>query len=106
MDFEFNSFFDLAINTLTETENRVLEAIGFYVEGEAKLRCPVDTGNLRSSLDHKIDGKEIIVGTNVEYAIYVEKGTRRMRAQPYLTPAIENNINNIKAIAEREFESL
>ena len=29
------------------------------------------------------------VGTNVEYAVYVEFGTSRMAAQPYLRPAAE-----------------
>lgn len=29
------------------------------------------------------------VGTNVEYAPYVEYGTRRMGAQPYLRPAMD-----------------
>lgn len=31
-----------------------------------------------------------VVGTNVEYSVYVEFGTSRMAAQPYLRPAVES----------------
>lgn len=83
-----------------KTENALKEA-GRFVEGEAKLRTPVDTGLLRGSIDSKVIGdKEVQVGTNVEYAVYVEKGTSKMRAQPFLTPAFENNISEIKRIFE------
>lgn len=86
---------------ISEQIDRALEAIGLYVEGEAKLNAPVDTGNLRGSIDHKVNDDHVIVGTNVEYAVYVEKGTSKKKAQPYLTPAAEENIENIKRLAQR-----
>ena len=91
------------LNALTNARNRALEAIGLYVEGEAKLRCPVDTGNLRSSYDHKVDeaNKAVHIGTNVDYAIFVEKGTKHQKEQPHLTPAAEQNLDQIKRIAEQ-----
>lgn len=62
------------------------------VESAAIRLCPVDTGRLRSSISHDLDrdGRGLVgfVGTNVEYAIFVELGTRFMRAQPYLRPAL------------------
>ena len=90
-------------NAMNDAIERALEAIGLYVEGEAKLRCPVDTGNLRNSYDHKInvDDKSVAIGTNVEYAVFVEKGTKNQRAQPHLTPAVEDNISTIKQIANQ-----
>lgn len=50
------------------------------IEGEAKRRCPVDTGRLRGSITTAAtiedDGKVVArVGTNVEYAAAVEYGT-------------------------------
>jgi HK97 gp10 family phage protein len=85
---------------IQEQIERALTAIGLYVEGEAKLRCPVDTGNLRGSIDHKAKTDHVVIGTNVEYALFLEKGTQRQKAQPYLTPAVEENTNNIRAITE------
>lgn len=62
------------------------------VERSAKRLCPVDTGRLRSSITHELGHQGTVlvgrVGTNVEYAPYVELGTRRMRAQPFLRPAL------------------
>ena len=56
---------------------RGLEKIGLVAEGYAKKLCAVDTGNLRNSITHMIDEQEpaAIIGTNNEYAAYVELGT-------------------------------
>jgi len=49
------------------------------IEGEAKRRCPVDTGRLRASITTaaSVEGEQVVatVGTNVEYAAAVEYGT-------------------------------
>lgn len=45
------------------------------VENDAKINCPVDSGQLRASITHEVRDKTGIVGTNVEYAPYVEYGT-------------------------------
>lgn len=62
------------------------------VERRAKHLCPVDTGRLRSSITHGMasDARGIYgwVGTDVEYGKYVEMGTSRMAAQPFLRPAL------------------
>lgn len=64
------------------------------VERDAKQLCPVDTGRLRASiarvLDRDPDGLVAIIGTNVEYAPYVELGTSTQQAQPFLRPALAN----------------
>ena len=63
------------------------------VRNHAVRACPVDTGRLRSSITEEMgrDSRGLVarIGTNVEYAAYVELGTRRMRAQPYLRPALD-----------------
>lgn len=78
---------------------QMLLTLGIYIEGHAKSICPVDTGRLRSSIDHQLgsDGASLFVrvGTDVEYAAYVELGTRRMSAQPYLTPALYAGIAKV-----------
>lgn len=69
--------------------DRALEEIGLAAEGYAKRACPVDTGNLRASITHEVDAGDnaVYIGTNVEYAPYVELGTSRQKAQPFLRPA-------------------
>lgn len=50
------------------------------VESAAKRFCPVDTGRLRSSITWRLGrgprGFFADIGTNVAYALYVERGTR------------------------------
>lgn len=84
-----------------------LDTVGDLVVGWAQDLAPVDTGNLKSSLDHKAESNDVeIVGTSrakapykdVEYAVYVELGTHRMNAQPFLRPAIEHNRSTIKEV--------
>ena len=86
---------------LRRRREQATEAIGLFVEGEAKLLAPVDTGNLRSSMSHTSDDEKATIGTNVEYAIFLEKGTSRQKAQPFLTPAAENNKDKITQLARR-----
>lgn len=62
------------------------------VDSRAKALCPVDTGRLRSSINwriaHDSQGLVGIVGTNVDYAPFVEFGTRYTAAQAFLRPAL------------------
>jgi HK97 gp10 family phage protein len=83
---------------MQDAQKTALEAAGIFIEGEAVVRCPVDTGNLRSSLTHRVKGNEVQVGTNVEYAAHVEMGTEKAKAQPYLRPAVDENKNKILRI--------
>jgi HK97 gp10 family phage protein len=53
----------------------------------------VDTGRLRASITHTLPerderGLRVRVGTDVEYARYLEFGTRRMAPRPFLRPAM------------------
>lgn len=50
--------------------------------------CPVDTGELISSIDGFTDGEKVEVYADADYAQYVEYGTSKMEAQPYFRPAL------------------
>ena len=67
---------------------RYLARVAAKVETAAKARCPVDTGRLRGSINWRLvmEGGTLtaIIGTNVEYAIYVHEGTRFMAGRPFL----------------------
>ena len=75
-------------NEMSDNVDMALEMCGLLGERYAKLLCPVDTGRLRNSISHAPDGKTEYIGTNVEYAPYLEYGTVDMKAQPYLKPAV------------------
>lgn len=84
---------------------KALEMVGLQAEGYAKKKCPVDTENLRNSITHTRDKDSAYIGTNVEYAPYVEMGTSRMKAQPYLRPAATEHTDVYKQIFESCFKN-
>ncbi|MCQ2507244.1 MAG: HK97 gp10 family phage protein [Dorea sp.] len=117
--------------TLKEMESavqRALERIGMQAEGYAKAKCPVDTGALRNSITHQIQGHDVYIGTNMEYAPYIEFGTgihaetggrqtpwtyqdgkgnwhktSGAKAKPFLRPAASKHNNEYAAIIADEF---
>lgn len=59
------------------------------VVASAQSKAPVRTGFLRSSIYVKVQGWVAQFGALATYAIFVENGTRKMRAQPFLFPAVQ-----------------
>ena len=90
-----------ALSAEQKARAKALEIIGGKAESYAKTLCPVDTGRLRNSITHqRYDEHTEVVGTNVEYAPFVELGTHRMAAKPFLRPAAEGHTSEYKAILE------
>ena len=60
-------------------------------ERRAKELVPVDTGATKNSIEvHPGPGDaEASVGPSTEYAPFLEFGTRRMAARPFMVPAAE-----------------
>jgi HK97 gp10 family phage protein len=87
-------------NIRTEIDKE-LTNIGVDIVRGAVGRCPVRTGALRRSIRmSKEKSLSVTVsaggaGTGVTYSIYVEKGTKNMRAQPYMYPALLEVKGNI-----------
>ena len=92
-----------AIRTAIE---RFLIKAGLVIKSSAKANAPVRTGRLRDSISSKVDKlrQEAVIGPNVEYDIYQEFGTKYMKAQPYMRPALEDNVDNIRDIFVREID--
>jgi len=126
---EFESYRKDVDSEIKRRKAKTLATIGGYVTGQAKLLASgfkEPTGRLMGSIEHDETENSTQVGTNVEYGIYVEKGTgiyaeggggrqtpwayeddkgewhftRGQRPQPYLTPAAERNIDKIQKIAQ------
>lgn len=102
MKVTYESHLDEFLDALPEQIEQALIAIGMTAETYAKQECPVDTGRLRNSITHEVDMSEqaAIIGSNVEYAAYVELGTSRQKAQPYLRPAAQNHTSEYKNLAK------
>jgi HK97 gp10 family phage protein len=72
---------------LSRESKEATRRTGIRVQNEARRLAPVDTGRLRSSIVHRVEERgarfyDVSVGTNVNYAEDVEKGTRPHRIYP------------------------
>lgn len=63
------------LDALQNAVERGLMAIGEQAVGYAQDLVPVDTGHLRGSITYAVEGDDCYIGTNVEYASYIEFGT-------------------------------
>ena len=129
-DFEFTltSNRELIESATAEAIQTALEAVGTqavaHAVAEITAQGAVDTGRLRNSITKAVEDQTVYVGTNVEYAPYVEFGTgiyvsggrqtpwsyqdskgnwhktRGMKPRPFLRPAFEKNLDEFKAIFE------
>lgn len=86
--------------------DRELDLSSKRIERMAKVKVPVDTGALKNTIfSAKAGNLTYKVTAPQHYAIYVEKGTRKMRAQPYLKPALDAErpklISNLRKLYER-----
>lgn len=104
--------------TIERNADRIVRKTAFDLQGEAMQRAPVDTGYLKNSIyvrtedssgyaeagekagEQNPEGQMLpevprpgkhtaIVAVGAEYGIYVEMGTARRAATPFLAPAAE-----------------
>lgn len=103
------------LSALAKAKRQGLKAIGITAEAHAKKNTPVDTGRLRNSITHAISGETtaissysdndnkqswayegaapndqesaVYIGSNVEYAQYVELGSRGRQGIHFLQRA-------------------
>ena len=131
MNVQFTDNSEAVLEAMQAAAHRALEKCGLTAEGYAKKLCRVDTGNLRNSITHMVDDGELAayIGTDIEYAPYVELGTgihypggrqtpwvyqdakgnwhmtHGQRAQPYLKPAIADHQQTYRNIIEDEMKN-
>ena len=132
MSFRLVDHTDAVEAAFDDALRRALEKCGFVAEKYAKKLCPVDTGNLRNSISHEVVDEEhaVYIGTNNEYAAYVELGTGKYaeggggrptpwiyqdadgnwhythgnKAQPFLKPAVADHAGKYFDILKKVFE--
>jgi HK97 gp10 family phage protein len=83
-----------------------LTAAAIEVEAKAVKHCPIDTGNLVGSINYDVDPAlfEATIGTNVEYAPYVEYGARGRAPKSFLRRSADELKPRINKIFNDEFK--
>ncbi len=132
MKFIDNS--ELVKNALEQRIIKGLIEAAMLVEAQAVLLVPVDSGALKESIGYKVNKSELVayVGTNAEYAIWVEFGTGEFakdgngrkggwvyrtpdgkthftygsKPKPYLKPAFRQTKKQVQTILEKVLKDL
>ena len=100
MSYTYKDNTDEVLSALERAKNRGLEAIGLTAEGHAKKETPVDTGRLRNSVSHTTDDEAAYIGTNVEYAPYVELSARGRQSVHMLKRAASEHTDEYRRLRE------
>lgn len=130
MEIEFTDNSEEVKAAMKAAVIRGLERCGLKAEDYAVGLCPYNTGNLRDSITHTVNVEEqaAIIGTPVDYSIYVETGTGKyvsggrptpwvykdekgnwhrthgQPAKPFIKPAVANHKGTYKNIIEDELK--
>ena len=136
VDFTLTSNADAIKEATEEAIHTALKAVGVQAASNARTKIDsypaIDTGRLWNSIESEVEDHTVLVGTNVEYGIYVEFGTGQfaengggrstpwswkdrdgnwhttigMHPRPFLRPAIEDNLDDYKSIFEEELSKI
>lgn len=82
---------DAAVRFVKGILHTKMENAGKAVVERARQLCPVDTGQLRASLGYTYEATlmSLRIHADAYYAHFVEFGTSRMPAHPFLRPALK-----------------
>ena len=100
IDIKFTDNSRMTLDLFRKACERGLVAIGLTAERHAKNITPVDTGRLRNSISHAATEDAAYIGTNVEYAPYVELGTSLNKAHHMLKRAASEHSDEYKKLLE------
>lgn len=133
IEVEFDDNSDAILSALRNAVERGLMAIGetavTYAKKSLTEQKAVDTGRLRNSINYLVRDDEVYIGTNVEYAPYVEFGTGKYAeggrptpwyyqddegnwhwtagnpARPFIAPAAKDHTQEYRDILEDSLEN-
>lgn len=110
------------LTAFAERLERKTEAAEFLIRGavkkttediaaDAKAAAPVDTGNLRNSIQTSSAGSNASVAQGIvqarsNYSIFVELGTSKMAPQPFLGPAGDKHLPKLEEAVSQVLQKL
>ena len=100
MSYTFKDNTEEVLSALERAKKRGLESIGLTAEGHAKNITPVDTGRLRNSIAHAVEGDAAYIGTSTSYAPFVELGARGRKGAHMLQRAATEHTDEYRRLME------
>ncbi len=99
---DFNNAQGKALNMASIlVENAAVKNVNHQIYSTPESESYRRTGALRASIDRVVTSDEAIIGSALEYAPYVEFGTRKTGSRPFLKPALLLNVKKIIKIFKK-----
>lgn len=86
------------------------------IKRDMKARAPIRSGTLQENIEIEVKEVKILqnsirvgigpVGDDPFYWYFIEKGTYKMEAQPFVRPAFDDNDKKVKKMIENGIENL
>ncbi len=94
------------IDSLDSDADDVVDEAAQAIRGDAQEGAPIGpTGNLAGGMTvQKTGHAQRKIGPTVDYGIFVELGTRRMAARPFLRPAFDREVPRLRARLKALFD--
>lgn len=105
MGFTLKNNIPQFLTQLQKNNNTALENIGKFCKSKMQEYVAVDTGKLKFHCAYKVSNKQVVLLNDVEYAGYQEFGTYKMKAHPFMRPAVYNHIGEITSITARSLQN-
>lgn len=102
---EFQAAVAKFVSSMQEYVHGQLVQWAELVKTQARRTVPVRTGYLQSTIYALVRDWVIHVGAEATYALFVELGTRHMRARPYLWPAIQQYLPELERMVSEGIEA-
>lgn len=104
---------DAFVSGVSKQPARVKKEVGgaiyesaLRIAKQAQNNAPVDTGFMKQNIQASHPSLLLVrIDSFAGYSWYVEHGTRKMKAQPFLYPAFENEIPRLTAILKSIVEN-
>lgn len=99
------------LQKLTDINNPdSFEYLANKAEKSAKSLVPVSSGKLKDSIKSKVESDgtntNVKLSSNASHASYIEYGTSKMPARPFLRPAMEQIENEIEEVLKSNIEKV
>jgi HK97 gp10 family phage protein len=104
----FNNILNF-IGIYNDKKFETLHWVGEFCVGKMNYYVPVDTGYLKSRNTYEVTRlffQRLRLKNDAFYAGFIEFGTSKMQAQPFIRPSIENHLDEIRRIAGGVWDGL
>lgn len=102
MSVSFTDNTDTIIELINAKVKEALQDMGIKAVAELKSNSPVDSGTLRRSYTYVAEEFSVIVGTDIDYSIYVEFKPSNQGGRPHFRRSLESLQGEFQNILNRK----